>query len=99
MAKQGKGYWIDDPEKRKHPQGHDYYWLGFRWLEHEEDPQSDVDLMKNGYITAVPIKVSELTDHDFLQQHKHLFSDLFDELTAGEKEVDLEKERKEPIFQ
>jgi 5'-nucleotidase len=70
LAKQGKGYWIEHPEKRIHPEGLPYYWLGGKWLSSEEEPDSDVALIEQGYITAVPIQVGELTHIDAFIKHK-----------------------------
>lgn len=70
MARQGHGYWIENPEQRIHPEGIPYYWLGGRWAHHEEHPESDVSLLEEGFLTAVPIHVGELTDHQFLDRHR-----------------------------
>jgi len=81
MARQGKGFWTENPEKRFHPaEGHPYYWLGGKWMTFQEEEESDVALLKKGYITAVPLHVSELTDFNHLQNHKILFEDLFDKI-------------------
>lgn len=70
MAKQGKSYWQEAPDRRVHPEGAPYYWLGGAWGSVEEDPQSDVALLEQGYVTAVPIHVGELTCQTTLQNHK-----------------------------
>lgn len=62
FARQGRGYWIENPEERFHPAGHSYYWLGGRWKDHQETIESDVHLLEEGYAAAVPIHVGELTD-------------------------------------
>lgn len=72
IAKQGKGYWIEAPEKRIHPEGDPYYWLGGKWHSFEEDPESDVALLEQGYIAGVPIHVSQLTDETAYLEHKIL---------------------------
>lgn len=77
MARQGRGYWIEEPDARKHPDGYTYYWLGGQWGHHEEDLESDVRLLSEGYITAVPLHVEELTDHSFLSTRKDAFEGLF----------------------
>ena len=77
LARQGRGYWKESPDERRHPDGYTYYWLGGEWHHHEEDEQSDVSLLSQGYITAVPIHVNELTDHSFLSSRKQLFEELF----------------------
>ncbi len=73
MTHQGKGYYIEDTEKRIHPEGYPYYWLSGKWSDHEEHEESDTALLKQGYATAVPIHVNTLTDVEHLTQHKHLF--------------------------
>ena len=78
MAKQGKSYWRESPDRRIHPEGAPYFWLGGTWWATEEDPQSDVALLDQSFVTAVPIQVGELTCFKTLKQHeqlteKHLF--------------------------
>lgn len=77
LARQGKGYWIEDPEHRLHPEGHSYFWHGGKWYEHDEHEESDVHLLKQGFATAVPIHVSEMTDLKLYRERKSNFDDLF----------------------
>jgi 5'-nucleotidase len=77
MANQGRGYWVESPEKRIHPEGIPYYWLGGKWCHFDEDPESDVTLLGQGYITAVPIHVSQLTDFEALRKHKKQIDAMF----------------------
>lgn len=78
MTRQGKEYWLEDPNKRTHPaEGNDYYWLGARLAEFDEHEESDIACLTQGYITAVPVHVSELTDYDHLVKHKESFKELF----------------------
>jgi len=70
LAKQGKGSWIESPDKREHPQGMPYYWLGGKWTSDEEHPESDVHWLNQGYVSGVPIHVAELTDLGALISHK-----------------------------
>lgn len=72
MAKQGKSYWMEAPDRRIHPVGAPYYWLGGAWGAVEEDPDSDVALVDQGYITAVPIHVAQLTCEITFEKHKAL---------------------------
>ena len=76
LARQGRGYWREAPEKRLHPQGMPYYWMGGKWIAYEEHPESDVALLGQGYATVVPIHVGELTDYGLLEERKHLFEKL-----------------------
>ena len=77
MAAQGSGYSCEKPEKRTHPEGHFYYWMGGRWNEHEEKENSDVRLLRDGYITAVPINISSLTCEKQLNSHKENFEKIY----------------------
>lgn len=77
MTKQGRGYWIDTPEKRIHPAGIPYYWLGGTWNEIEEEKESDVHLLTQGYATVVPIHIDQLTDHNMLKDRKEEFEKHF----------------------
>ena len=76
LARQGRGYWMEDPDHRLHPEGHSYYWLGGKWADHEEGEESDVALLKQGYMTAVPVHIHELTHHAFLESRKSSFENL-----------------------
>ena len=78
MAKQGQGYWIESPDRWIHPEGIPYYWLGGKWNSFNEDPESDVALLEEGYITAVPIHVGHLTDLEAFKTQKKLVEKLFD---------------------
>lgn len=77
MAQQGKGFWIEDPSERLHPEGHPYYWLGGKWYEHEEHEESDVHLLTQGYAAAVPIHVDQMTDMQLLKERKEQFDNYF----------------------
>lgn len=73
MARQGKRYWVEAPEERHHPEGTSYYWLGFKIKEFEEHPDSDVALLTSGYVTAVPVRVGELTDLEHFEKNRKIF--------------------------
>ena len=89
MARQGRGFWTENPEKRLHPVGEPYYWLGGKWATCEEHKDSDVSLLKKGFITAVPLQVNELTDTILLKNQKVLFEDLFTTIEDPSQEFDL----------
>jgi len=85
MTSQGLGYCTENPDKRIHPEGHAYYWMGGKWSFHpEEKDESDIALLQKGYITAVPIKVDQLTCEEHLAKHKKNFEE---HLSAFENEV------------
>lgn len=72
MATQGKSYWKEAPDRRVHPEGAPYYWLGGEWGSVDEDPTSDVTLLDQGYIAITPIHVGELTCKNTFEKHKNL---------------------------
>ena len=79
LAQQGLGYWEEMPEERSHPSNnYRYFWLGGTWRGCEEHKESDVELLKQGYITAVPLRVHQLTDHVHWETHKTQFDAWFD---------------------
>jgi 5'-nucleotidase len=77
IAKQGQGYYLENPEMRTHPQGSPYFWLGGQWRSAEEDPESDVSLLEQGYVTAAPITIADLTDEQTRQTYKTLEEKIF----------------------
>ncbi len=77
LARQGKRYWNENPHKGTHPEGHHYYWHGGKLIELEEEETSDISYLKQGYLTATPIHVEELTDHAYLSSGKNAFEQLF----------------------
>lgn len=77
LARQGMGYYKENPLKGTHPEGRDYYWMGGRWQDHDEHEESDVSLLQKGYITVVPVHIKELTDHSIFGERKQHFDDLF----------------------
>ncbi len=46
---------------------------GGEWIRHADDKDTDCHYNKDGFITASPIKVSELTDNQLLESHKEDF--------------------------
>lgn len=70
FASQGRGYWTEAPERRLHPEGTPYYWLGGKWTAAEEEEDSDVALADQGYIAIVPIRIDNLTDRAALAERK-----------------------------
>jgi 5'-nucleotidase len=85
MTRQGRGYFIEEAEKRLHPEGYPYYWLSCKWSDEHEDEENEVTLLKEGYVTAVPIHVDTLTDEEHLNNHKLLFEKSFNSVSLSDK--------------
>jgi len=77
MARQGYRSWLGTPRQEKHAEGHAEFYFG--WDDHlyDEHSDSDIALLDEGYITAVPLYVGELTDYGHLDQKKKTFDDHF----------------------
>lgn len=74
FARQGKEYWAENPEAREHPaDGNPYYWLGAKIVQCQEEKESDVFLLREGYATAVPIQICDLTNHSHRDEHRSHF--------------------------
>ena len=81
FARQGQGFWMNTPDERIHPsEGTPYFWLGGEWEHHDEHPESDVYLLKKGYITVVPLRIEELTHHELINSHQALFEEKLNKL-------------------
>jgi 5'-nucleotidase len=77
FAKQGMSYYRENPREGTHPNGGSYYWMGGQLADEIEHEESDVHLLKKGYITVVPIHVEDLTAHQTFIDRKEHFSSLF----------------------
>ncbi|MBO8158370.1 5'/3'-nucleotidase SurE [Thermosyntropha sp.] len=60
-------------EERKDPRGNTYYWLGGGIKEEQQDVDSDVLAVKEGYISITPIHL-DLTDYRLLNEYKKYFT-------------------------
>lgn len=91
LASQGQSLFVEDPEKRIHPEGTPYYWLGGKWKALEETQESDVALLAQGYVTGVPIRAHDLTDRAALNGCKLAIEALFQsaELSSIEDATEL----------
>lgn len=90
LSRQGKGYWSEAPEERTHPEGTPYYWLGGQWRSFEEEVDSDVAHLEQGYVAAAPIHINDLTDHLVYTKHKERFESLLTDPEATDKPHPLE---------
>lgn len=80
LARQGKGRWSEDPRLHIETTQGRSYWLGGKPEELVEDEQCDIALLKEGYMTATPIHVHELTDRDELQKREKSFENAMSEI-------------------
>lgn len=70
MTSQGIGRWVENPQFHQTNDLGPSYWLGGKPEEREETRDSDIALLKQGYVTVVPIHVHELTDRKTLLERQ-----------------------------
>lgn len=84
-TRQGKGRWAEDPYLHIESASGPSYWLGGKPEELAEDEDCDIALLREGYTTAVPIFVHELTHHEAFRDRKRGFEDFFTQKRAQVK--------------
>ncbi|MDD5438851.1 MAG: 5'/3'-nucleotidase SurE [Candidatus Omnitrophica bacterium] len=70
VTTQGKTPIIESFDKRKDPRSRTYYWLTGEVLDLEGEKKSDIDALKQGYISVTPLHY-DLTDTGFIPQLKN----------------------------
>lgn len=70
LCRQARGRWIEEFDKRVHPQGGNYYWLTGNFHNDEPDePDTDMFAMKEGYISVVPSQI-DATSYQMIESMK-----------------------------
>ncbi|MDI9466253.1 MAG: 5'/3'-nucleotidase SurE [Bacillota bacterium] len=59
-------------EERRDPRGNTYYWMGGGVVEEDQDAQSDVTAVQEGYISITPIHL-DLTDYRLIDTFKNYY--------------------------
>ena len=67
ICRQAKALWVEKFDKRKTPQGKDYYWLTGEFVNQDKGEDTDEWALDNGYISIVPVQF-DLTAHHAIQQ-------------------------------
>ncbi len=73
VARQAKGNWQEEFEKRKDPMGKTYYWLTGYFRNHEPEAEdTDEWALQNGFVSVVPV-TTDMTAHGFIDTLKTKF--------------------------
>jgi 5'-nucleotidase len=56
VCRQAKALWVEKFDKRKTPQGKDYYWLAGEFVNEDKGEDTDEWALDNGYISVVPVQ-------------------------------------------
>jgi 5'-nucleotidase len=67
VCRQAKANWEEEFDKRKNPQGRDYYWLTGKFVNLDKGEDTDEWALAEGYVSVVPVQF-DLTAHHFIQQ-------------------------------
>ena len=67
ICRQAKALWMEKFDKRKTPQGKDYYWLTGEFVNQDKGEDTDEWALENGYISIVPVHF-DMTAHHTIQQ-------------------------------
>lgn len=64
-------------EERKDPRGNTYFWMGGDVLEEDQEPDSDVTAINEGYISLTPIHF-DLTNYALVEKYRQIYRDYVD---------------------
>ena len=67
ICRQAKAQWVEKFDKRKTPQGKDYYWLTGDFVNQDKGEDTDEWALENGYVSVVPVQF-DMTAHHNIQQ-------------------------------
>lgn len=67
VCMQAHAYWADRFERRKDQFGRDYFWLSGEFADVDQRPDTDLQALKNGFVSVVPTHF-DLTSYETLQQ-------------------------------
>src|SRR5690606_17664620 len=66
VCRQAKANWKEEFDKRKNPQGRDYYWLTGKIVILDDGEDTDEWALEHGYVSVVPVHF-DLTAHHAMQ--------------------------------
>jgi 5'-nucleotidase len=67
ICRQAKAIWMEKFDKRKTPQGKDYYWLTGEFVNEDKGEDTDEWALEQGYVSVVPVQF-DMTAHHAIQQ-------------------------------
>ncbi|HLN65201.1 MAG TPA: 5'/3'-nucleotidase SurE [Symbiobacteriaceae bacterium] len=67
ITSMGRRLYKDQWDKRVDPRGRTYYWLAGELMELDNDPQSDVTAVEQGFVSVTPIQL-DLTRYDQMER-------------------------------
>ena len=77
LTHHGRSFWLESLTKEDKTDTHSHFHLNEVNNNIKEHPDSDIALLKKGFITAVPIDIGQLTDTSHIEKNKDIFNTLF----------------------
>ena len=71
ICRQAKANWIEEFDERKNPAGKTYYWLTGKFINNDDNNDTDEWALTNNYASIVPVKY-DLTDYNFISKLEFL---------------------------
>lgn len=75
ICRQAYARWSEDFDHRIDPRGNDYYWMVGQFVNMDEGPDTDVEALKAGYASVVPVKF-DLTDREMMGRLQQDWKDM-----------------------
>ncbi len=70
VCRQAMAFWEDRFDEREDPLGKKYYWLTGKFKDQEEAKDTDMDALKNGYVSVVPVQFDMTAHHTINELNK-----------------------------
>ena len=67
ICRQANAKWQEEFDERVDPRGEKYYWMTGRFVNLDKDKETDVEALKDGYASVVPVSF-DLTDHYYKKE-------------------------------
>jgi 5'-nucleotidase len=75
VCRQARANWVEEFDKRKSPQGKDYYWLTGKFVNLDSGDDTDEWALENGYISVVPVQFDLTAHHTIATLNTWKFND------------------------
>lgn len=66
VCRQARANWVEAFDKRKNPQGRDYYWLTGKFVNLDGGEDTDEWALEHDYVSVVPVQF-DMTAHQFIK--------------------------------
>lgn len=73
VCRMGQAYWKEEFEQRIDTHNQPYYWLRGSFIPIENDQETDIWIIKNGYASVVPM-TPDLTAYEHIKSYNNIFA-------------------------